>query len=59
MQISNYESNARFAKKSLKLDYSTLNALVKFYENGGTITKVEAAARPKKGYTTGKIKVVK
>ncbi len=45
--------NARFTKKN-NLDYATLDALIKFYEKGGTITKVKKTRRPKRGYTVGK-----
>lgn len=51
-------SNARFANKGLvkPVDLATLNALITYYENGGTVTKV-GAKRPKKGVTVSKVKV--
>lgn len=59
MQIGKYNSNARFVNKAAQssTDYDSLLAIVKFYEQGGTITKVESAKRPKKGYTVSKVKL--
>lgn len=41
-------SNARFANKGLlKSDLATLNALIDYFENGGTITVCKPGARSK------------
>ena len=45
--------NKRFTMKK-NVDLATLEAVIKFYENGGTITKADNARRPKRGYTVGK-----
>lgn len=48
-------SNTRFVNKGLlKADLATLNALIKYYEKGGTITVAPKAKRPKGGVTVGK-----
>ena len=54
-------SNARFVNKGLIKgnDYATINALVNYFENGGTIKVVKAAKRNKKGYTVSKVKLAK
>lgn len=41
-------SNARFVNKGLlKSDLNTLNALINYFENGGTITVCKAGRRSK------------
>jgi hypothetical protein len=41
-------SNARFVNKGLlKSDLATLNALINYFENGGTITVCKAGKRSK------------
>ena len=53
-------SNARFVNKGkLKSDYATLNALINYFENGGTIKVAKPVKRPAKGYTVSKVKLVK
>lgn len=48
-------SNTRFVNKGLlKADLNNLNALIKHFENGGTIQVLPAQKRPKRGYATGK-----
>ena len=54
-------SNARFVNKGLVrgTDYATLNALVNYFENGGTIKVVKSSKRPRKGVTVSKIKIAR
>jgi|694.fasta_scaffold00075_132 hypothetical protein len=48
-------SNARFVNKGLlKSDLATLNALINYFEKGGTIKVAKPAKRPKSGITRGK-----
>lgn len=54
-------SNARFVNKALHRgsDYATLNALVNYFENGGTIKVAKPVKRPRKGVTVSKVKVAR
>lgn len=53
-------ANTRFVNKGLlKSDLNTLNALIKYFEQGGNITVVKSSKRPKKGYTVSKVKVAR
>jgi len=54
-------SNTRFVNKGLNkpLPIADLQALIGFYEKGGTITVIPTPKRPKKGYTNGRARAVK
>ena len=39
------DHNARFAKKNLNLNVNTIDALLTYYENGGTITVCKPGKR--------------
>jgi len=39
------DHNARFAKKNLNLNVNTIDALLTYYENGGTITVCKPGRR--------------
>lgn len=49
--------NARFVKKTVKLDYATLNALIKFYEDKREITVCPKGRKSKKVLLKGAIAV--
>ena len=54
-------SNARFVNKGLNkpTDYATINALVNYFEKGGTIKVAKPVKRPTKGITVSKVKLAK
>ena len=52
-------SNARFAKKDLKLNYNTIEALEKFIDSDRKVTVCKPAKRTKNGYTVSKVKLAK
>lgn len=49
-------ANKRFVKRTSSVSGSQLEALVRFYENGGSIQVVKSSKRPKRGYTVGRPK---
>ena len=52
-------SNTRFAKKDLKLNYNTIEAIQAFIESDRKVTVCKPAKRNKKGYTVSKVKLAK
>lgn len=45
MQIADYNSNVRFVNKAHKSDLASLNALINYFEKGGTITVCKPSKR--------------
>jgi hypothetical protein len=49
-------ANKRFVKRTSSVSGSQLDAMIAFYQAGGTIQVVKSSKRPKRGYTVGRTK---